>query len=556
MPCARVSATMGQRFVDSGLALLCSGAGIPLRQFRFAELLSFVFECKPVACSVSMSLAKPHSALIIVGHGSTLNPDSSNPTHQHADDIRSRGIFAEVVCAFWKEEPSMTEVFSMLESREIYIVPNFISEGYFCQQVLPRELRLSGPTTERDGRVIHYCDPVGIHPNMTRLLLQRADEVAPGIPRSETTLIIVGHGTDLNENSAKAIQDQVKLIRAGDYGFAEVLDTYMEEAPFVADWHKLSTTPNVVVVPFFISDGLHSYQDIPVLLGFEAEVGAAASERDVFRHNPHHLHGKCLFYSSSIGTEPHLADVILDQVEEFDRKNVVAGGIDPRTRSSMSRATDEALERWLDNGTTTIGQVRITRRDDGTFTLHHIDDSSVPAVPSTSSPLLARDIAKYDEEGKFRPLKTAPTLKRGWRLDLRSVAEVRMALDFLYPAALGMALEHERGTLSPVPLREMLGRQTGMYRFTNKITDEQANEMIATNCDTQTKCRRRILWGLTADQPLAGAAGAKCAASANGASEIPLLCMEACNHIVSAARKIARANHDAASAGAEAQTGA
>ena len=120
-----------------------------------------------------MPFSKPNSALLIVGHGSTLNPDSSNPTHQHADDIRNRGLFAEVVCAFWKEEPSMTEVFEMIESRDIYIVPNFISEGYFCQEVLPRELRLTGPTTERNDRVIHYCDPVGIHPNMTRLLLQR-----------------------------------------------------------------------------------------------------------------------------------------------------------------------------------------------------------------------------------------------------------------------------------------------------------------------------------------------------------------------------------------------
>jgi sirohydrochlorin cobaltochelatase len=52
----------------------------------------------------------------------------------------------------------------------IYIVPNFISEGYFCQQVLPRELRLDGPVTHRDGKTIYYCDPVGIHPNMTRLI--------------------------------------------------------------------------------------------------------------------------------------------------------------------------------------------------------------------------------------------------------------------------------------------------------------------------------------------------------------------------------------------------
>lgn len=73
----------------------------------------------------------------------------------------------------------MREVYEMVESDLIFIVPNFISEGYFCQQVLPRELRLDGAVTKRGGKTICYCDPVGIHPNMTRLLLQRADEVAP-----------------------------------------------------------------------------------------------------------------------------------------------------------------------------------------------------------------------------------------------------------------------------------------------------------------------------------------------------------------------------------------
>ena len=102
-----------------------------------------------------MPFSKPDSALLIIGHGSTLNPDSSAPTHQNAAAIRARGIFGEVVCAFWKEEPSMTEVFETVDSAEIYVVPNFISEGYFCQQVLPRELRLTGPTTLRDGRVVH-----------------------------------------------------------------------------------------------------------------------------------------------------------------------------------------------------------------------------------------------------------------------------------------------------------------------------------------------------------------------------------------------------------------
>ena len=79
---------------------------------------------------------------------------------------------------------------------------------------------------------------------------------------AETSLLIVAHGTDLNENSAVAAKREAEKIRAlGKY--AAVLNVYMEEPPLVSDWRKLTETPNVVVVPFFISDGLHSYEDIP-----------------------------------------------------------------------------------------------------------------------------------------------------------------------------------------------------------------------------------------------------------------------------------------------------
>lgn len=262
--------------------------------------------------------AKPNSALLIVGHGSTENPDSSTPYFEHADEIRQRGLFAEVHCCFWKEEPSMREASYLIDADDVYVVPDFISEGYFTQDVIPRELQLTGATTVVRGKSFHYCLPVGVHRSMTDLILKRAREVAPYIAPSETTLIITGHGTGLNQNSTKAIRDQVKLIAASNAGYAAVLDAYMEEQPFIAEWDQLSQTPNVVVVPFFISDGLHSFQDIPVMLGIESEVGAAASQREVFRHNPHHLRGKMLYYSSAIGTERLLADVILDQVADFD----------------------------------------------------------------------------------------------------------------------------------------------------------------------------------------------------------------------------------------------
>ncbi len=501
------------------------------------------------------ALNSPYSqaALIIVGHGSTLNPDSSAPTHRHADEIRRRGIFREVACCFWKEEPSMREVFESVDSEVIYIVPNFISEGYFCQQVLPRELRLAGPTTQRDGRTIFYCDPVGIHPNMTRLLLQRADEVAPGVPRGETSLIIVGHGTNLNDNSTKAIQEQVRLIRDGGYGFAEVVDAYMEEAPLVSDWVNMTTAAHVVVVPFFIADGLHSFQDIPVLLGMEKEPGKALSEMEVFRQNPISMHGRQLYYSSAIGTEPLMAEVILDQVHDFDAKHGIQASAGKEASPEVLKT---GLQRWIEEGRDVMGEVHFAAGESG-FTLRHLADVGVPLADLTAheGAVAAREIARCDEAGAFRPIKTAATLRRGWVLRVKDVSELLLALEFFYPAAVGMALAQARGALEPVPLRSLLGRQTGMYRFANGITDAQAGEIIGGFCGGESKCLRRIVFNLDAVQPLGGSAEVKLGAQAghvpgmDAARCVPLLCMEACNHIVSVARKVSRENNDAKAKG-------
>jgi sirohydrochlorin cobaltochelatase len=266
------------------------------------------------------------SALLIVAHGSTVNPDSSAPTLAHAAEIRRRKVFADVQCAFWKEEPSLRDAMFLFDPeliREVYVVPNFISEGYFTQTVVPRELELNGRITNRSsGQIWKYCEPVGNHPMMTELLLKRAREVAPGIDFAETSLLLVAHGTDLNENSAVAAKREAEKIRAlGKY--AAVLNVYMEEPPLVCDWRKLTRTPNVVVVPFFISDGLHSYEDIPVLLGIAV---AADVERDrpglpppvtapgeIFRSNPYKIDNRSLFYAPSIGTDPGFAEIILDQ---------------------------------------------------------------------------------------------------------------------------------------------------------------------------------------------------------------------------------------------------
>jgi sirohydrochlorin cobaltochelatase len=262
---------------------------------------------------------KPNSALLIVAHGSTVNPGSSAPTLAHAAEIRRREIFSDVGCAFWKEEPSLRDALFLFDPeliREVCVVPNFISEGYFTQTVVPRELELNGPITKRSkGQVWKYSEPVGNHPMVTELLLKRARQVAPEVEPAEASLLIVAHGTDLNENSAVAAKREVEKIRLlGKY--ATVLNVYMEEPPLVSDWRKFTKTRNVVVVPFFISDGLHSYEDIPALLGIangRVRSGSSAVRGEVFRRNPYKIAGRSLFYAPSIGTDPGFADIILEQ---------------------------------------------------------------------------------------------------------------------------------------------------------------------------------------------------------------------------------------------------
>jgi sirohydrochlorin cobaltochelatase len=273
-----------------------------------------------------MTIDSTNSALLIVAHGSTVNPDSSAPTLAHTAEIRRRKIFADVGCAFWKEEPSLRDAIFLFDPgliREVYVVPNFISEGYFTQTVVPRELDLDEGTTKRPtGQTWKYCEPVGNHPGMTELLLKRAREIAPGVDPAETSLLIVAHGTDLNENSAVAAKREAEDIRALGK-FAEVLNVYMEEPPLISDWRKLTKTRNVVVVPFFISDGLHSYEDIPRLIGIVVAAGVdrgrpgsappATARGEIFRHNPYQIDGRSLFYAPSIGTDPGFADIIVEQ---------------------------------------------------------------------------------------------------------------------------------------------------------------------------------------------------------------------------------------------------
>ena len=266
---------------------------------------------------------------MLLGHGSTLDAEAGAAVFQHAAELRRRGCFLKVREAFWKQKPQLTEVLATLRPSRIFLVPLFMSEGFFSEQVIPRALGLPDAGTGEFRRVLRrgvqtlrYCKPVGTHERMTAVLLARAREVLeqhpfPRAPRpEETALFIAGHGTEQDENSRRAVEQQAEAIRGLNL-YASVHAVFLEEEPRVSRCYQIAQAGNMVVVPFFIGDGLHVRADIPVLLG-EAERlvrERLANGRPAWR-NPTELKGKRVWYSASAGSEPRIAEVILERVRE------------------------------------------------------------------------------------------------------------------------------------------------------------------------------------------------------------------------------------------------
>jgi sirohydrochlorin cobaltochelatase len=265
-------------------------------------------------------------ALLIVAHGSHLNPDSSTPTYSHADTIREVGAFDEVREAFWKEEPSFREALRTVESDEVFVVPLFISEGYFTEQVIPRELRLEGwdpALWDSDGtdasnatlrpddveKTVHYCGPVGTHDSMSDVIVRRAESVTGDPDVGEGFgLAVVGHGTERNENSAKAIHYHADRIRQSGR-FEEVQALFMDEEPEVDDVTDYFESEDVVVVPLFIADGFHTQEDIPEDMGLTDDYRTGY---DV----PAVVGGHRIWYAGAVGTEALMADVVLERAAD------------------------------------------------------------------------------------------------------------------------------------------------------------------------------------------------------------------------------------------------
>ena len=301
----------------------------------------------PLAVSQSQFL---DAAVVLIGHGSSKNDRSGEAVYQQAQELRQRKIFSEVREAFWKQDPKLLEIVNKVGTSRVFFVPMFVSEGYFSEGVIPkalgfdlihcrrrREETLTGSAMEPPSsaekhklesphvvshREWFYCQPVGTHERMRDVLLGRAGQVIKQFPfprapkEAEITLFVAGHGTVQDENSRKSIERQADLIR-GLNCYAAVHAVFLEEEPKISSCYDLAKTKNLVVVPFFIGEGMHVQEDIPILLGEPKRiVKKRLQEGKAPWRNPTERKGKLVWYAESVGSDRALADVILERVRE------------------------------------------------------------------------------------------------------------------------------------------------------------------------------------------------------------------------------------------------
>jgi sirohydrochlorin cobaltochelatase len=209
-------------------------------------------------------------------------------------------------------------------------------------------------------------------------------------------------------------------------------------------------------------------------------------------------------------------------------------------------AQEIALAKWVAAGLRRIGQISIAVKKDGAFSLAHREDAAQNDLAVYARAEAAAEIARFDDAGKYRPLKTAPNLRHGWQLIVSDLAGLRLALDLFYPGRLAAFLAWENGMLKTTSLRQTLSRQTGMYRTAAKIRDEEADALVGNFCRSDGGCLRTILWkrdrnGTIASTQLpAEKFDPQHDQTGLGETVIPLLCQEACNLLVAEARKMVK----------------
>lgn len=257
------------------------------------------------------------AGLLLVGHGSSRIAGSGASVRSLADDLRRRDLFARVHPAFLREPPLLPDVRAELREApisEIFVVPVLTCRGYICDRILPAALGLDEGRADGSGPAWRICDPVGTHPGMAEIIAARAHAMlaSAGLTAGEADLVLAAHGTSRDPESF--LQTRRIADALGGHGLPRVHCVFLEQEPRIEAWTAMCRAATVLVIPYMIAAGAHGSIDLPARLGLDPSDSSFAALERQGQAGPFSIAGKTLLYGRAVGSEPGIAEIVLDQV--------------------------------------------------------------------------------------------------------------------------------------------------------------------------------------------------------------------------------------------------
>lgn len=408
-------------------------------------------------------------ALILAGHGSHVSANTAGIVWDYVDHLRRLGVADEITACFWKEPPAFSQVLEAVESDDVVIVPIFTAQGYFTGEVLPTEMGLESSLTIRGGVRIHLTPTIGEHPLLESVVETRLREMINrhGLAPRETAAAIIGHGTRRNRRSRDTARHQADRIRGLNW-LNEVVDVYLDDEPDIPSVYQLTSSPNIIALPYFLAEGSHVTCDVPRALGIS---GGRPSAR---------VNDRTVYYCEPVGADETICQVILELARdtglEFEAE--VCASAWSAFPAAGRRTLMEALETERMLG---FGQIRVCPER-----VWHSDDSGQSCV--IDSP---RQLRRILRERPFRPLPTSMDLPGGWHVDLEHPEQAHAVIETVYPGLMADWAAQKREELKTESLLRIGKRQNGMFKNIHNLPRNVIQKAIDSVCGN---CIRQPSW--------------------------------------------------------------
>ncbi len=296
--------------------------------------------------------------VLLVSHGSSLPISKETFTEIRDKYIDLTGINAEV--GYMKvEKPSLTEAIDILNKEgnlnKIIAMPVFLAPGIHTRIDIPTILGLD--PLEEDPRCpdgnypkghylyglkkpnfdgsIELLSPIGPDDDLLPFINKSVDAAIDSSKlglNAKTGILLVSHGSRLRYNKEFISALHEKYAATVDYptnfGFMELVGPSIPEAINTL-YDNNSDIERLIVVPVFISPGVHTTRDIPTILGLiESKHGHNHSHSHEHshghdHHNHHHDDVKLNFDGEILYCDPIGSDDILIGIIEKNVKNAL-----------------------------------------------------------------------------------------------------------------------------------------------------------------------------------------------------------------------------------------